>query len=141
MPHPGEQVMTPEQYSARHKQLMGLYDLTAAGRWDEVEAQLTDDFSIVEVDGLPYEGTWTGRDALRRLYTVVFGYWQDPELKIHDLTLSEDHGVALLSIFATSGKTGERIEMKVAEVFLLRGDKISGIRPYYFDVGAILKHV
>lgn len=119
--------------------IQGLYDLTAQGKWDEAEARLTDDFEIIEAESLPYSGEWKGKDALKRLYTLVFEFWENPSLDIHDITVSENHAIGLLTIHATSRHNGERLAMKVAEVFHLRDNKISGITPYYFDTLAIVK--
>ena len=121
------------------QRIENLYALTAAGRWDEVEAQLTDDFKIVEADSLPYGGTYAGQDALQRLYATVFAFWADPSLEMHDIVVSDDNAVGLLTIHATSRHTGGRLAMKVAEVFHLRGDKISGITPYYFDAAEVAR--
>lgn len=130
--------MQTDRYAAIRAQVEGLYALTAAGRWDEVEAQLTDDFAIMEAESLPYAGTYEGKGALRTLYTRVFAFWDDPSLEIHDITVSADHAIGLLTIHATARHSGERMAMKVAEVFHLRDGKICGITPYYFDTAAIV---
>lgn len=119
------------------QRIENLYALTAAGKWDEVEAQLTDDFKIVEADSLPFGGTYAGKDALQRLYTKVFAFWADPSIEMHDIVTSPDNAIGLLTINATSRHTGQRLAMKVAEVFHLRGDKICGITPYYFDTAEV----
>ncbi len=116
-----------------------LYALTGAGRWDEAAAYLTEDFVVREAESLPYGGDWEGRDALQRLYTHVFTFWADPEIEFHDITVSDDTIVSLLTIHATSRHNGERLAMKVAEVFHLRDGRISGITPYYFDTMAIVR--
>src|SRR3546814_11634787 len=82
------------------QRIENLYELTAAGKWDEVEVQLTDDFRIVEADSLPYGGAYEGKDALRRLYVTVFAFWADPSLELHDIVVSDDNAVGLLTIHA-----------------------------------------
>lgn len=115
-----------------------LYSLCAEGRWAEVEERLTDDFFIVEADSLPFGGRYEGKDALQRLYAIVFGFWDDASLEIHDIAVSESHAIGLLTIHATPKGKGERLAIKIAEVFHLRGDKVCGITPYYFDTAAIV---
>lgn len=131
--------MDSQRYTQIKTQIENLYALTGQGKWDEVEAQLTDDFSIIEAESLPYGGEWNGKDALKKLYTHVFQFWDDPSLEIEDITISENQAIGLLTIHATSRHNGDRLAMKVAEVFHLRGNKISGITPYYFDTVAIAK--
>ena len=79
------------------------------------------------------------RTPCRRLYAKVFSFWADPSLECHDMTVSPDAVIALLTIKATSRFNGERLEMRLCEVIHLRGDKISGITPYYYDTAAIAK--
>ncbi|WP_321390430.1 nuclear transport factor 2 family protein [Emcibacter sp.] len=131
--------MDTNLYNQIKNQINHLYELTAAGKWDEVEEQLTDDFCIIEADSLPFGGTFNGKNSLQRLYTHVFEFWEDPDLEFHDMTISENNVVCLLTFHATSRHNGERLAMKITEVFHLRGDKICGITPYYFDTAAIAK--
>ncbi|HEX7784015.1 MAG TPA: nuclear transport factor 2 family protein [Sphingobium sp.] len=131
--------MDAERYAAIKASVENLYALTGTGKWDEVEPLLTDDFRIVEADSLPFGGVYEGKDALQRLYTKVFGFWEDPSLDVQDMAVSEQNVVVLLSIHATSRHNGERLEMKLAEVMHLRDGKFSGITPYYFDTVAIAR--
>ena len=57
-----------------------LYATTGAGDFDTAETMLTDDFFIIEADGLPMAGEFRGKTALRDLYSHVFG-----TLKVADL--------------------------------------------------------
>ncbi|TNE37661.1 MAG: nuclear transport factor 2 family protein [Sphingomonadales bacterium] len=131
--------MNSERYVAIKAQVENLYVLTGQGHWDEVEAQMTDDFRIIEADGLPYAGEYKGKGALQELYTKVFAYWEDASLETGDITISEDHAIVLVTIHATSRHSGERLAMPLCEVFHLRGDKFCGITPYYFDTVPIAR--
>ena len=131
--------MDSEQYQNRKQQVVSLYELTAAGKLDVVEGQLTEDFKILEAESLPYGGAWEGKDALQRLFTHVFGFWDDPSLDIQDILVSENNVIGLLTLSVTSRHNGERLDIKVAEAFHFRGDKICGITPYYFDTAEIAK--
>ena len=131
--------MNSERYAAIKAQVENLYVLTGQGRWDEVEAQMTDDFRIIEADGLPYAGEYKGKGALQELYTKVFAYWEDASLETGDITISEDHAIVLVTIHATSRHSDERLAMPLCEVFHLRGDKFCGITPYYFDTVPIAR--
>ncbi len=131
--------MDAERYAAIRAMVENLYALTGAGKWDEVADQLTDDFKIVEADSLPFGGVYAGKDALQQLFTKVFAFWEDPSLERKDMTISQDHAIVMLSFHATSRYNGERLEMPLCEVFHLRGDKFSGITPYYYDTAAICR--
>ncbi|MFA7440644.1 MAG: nuclear transport factor 2 family protein [Sphingomonadaceae bacterium] len=131
--------MDSARYQAIREKVVNLYALTGSGNWPEVEKQLTDDFLINEAESLPYGGIYEGKDALERLYTKVFAYWEDASLDVTDITISEDNVVVILSILAKSRHTGERMKMPLCEVLHLRGDLFSGITPYYFDTLAIAR--
>jgi len=131
--------MDSERYAAIKARVENLYKLTAEGRWDEVEAQMTDDFRIVEADSLPYAGEYKGKGALQELYTKVFAFWEDASLETADICIAENTVIVLLTIHATSRHNGQRLAMPLCEVFHLRGDKFCGITPYYFDTVSIAR--
>jgi ketosteroid isomerase-like protein len=132
-------IMDAQRYAAIKAMVENLYALSCQGQWDEVEALLTDDFRIVEADCLPFGGVYEGKDALQRLYTKVFGFWEDPAIDMKDMSVSEHNVAVLLSFHATSRHNGERLEMPLCEVIHVRGDKFSGITPYYFDTVSICR--
>ena len=131
--------MDAERYAAIEAMVDNLYALTGQGDWDAVAEHLTDDFHIVEAESLPFGGIYEGKVALQELFTKVFAFWEDPALERKAIAISEDHAIVMLSFHATSRHNGERLEMKLCEVFHLRGDKFSGITPYYFDTAAICR--
>jgi ketosteroid isomerase-like protein len=116
-----------------------LYAAAGAGDWDNVAALLTDDFVIREAAGLPYAGTWHGKDALRQVYMLVMGAWQDPKVAIHALTVGDGHAVGLLTLTVTAPGTGERHSFPIAEMFRIDNGRIAEIQPYYFDTAAVTK--
>lgn len=131
--------MDSERYKAIKGRVENLYALTGQGRWDEVEAQMTDDFVIREAESLPFGGEYKGRKALQDLYTHVFSFWEDPSLETGDICVSENTVIVMVTVHATSRHNGQRLAMPLCEVFHLRGDKFCGITPYYFDTVAIAR--
>ena len=115
-----------------------LYAHVAAGDWDAVDAMLTDDFVIYEPESLPYGGEWRGRDALRRLYAHVMGYWENPKVEWLELVGGETYAVALLRFGMTARATGKRIDTTVSEVTRFDGDRIADMRIHYFDTATML---
>ena len=114
-----------------------IYTLAAAGRWEEVAALMTPDFVIREADDLPYTKRLEGPNALRDLYIEVTGLWEEPAFERHALTVGDGHAVAILTMTATSRKTGERLRMPICETFRFEGGKCAEIRPYYFGAEAV----
>ena len=60
--------MTPDQMI---QFVDDLYAATGVGDWDKAASMLTDDFVVTEAPGLPMEGEYRGKHALRDLYVKV----------------------------------------------------------------------
>ncbi|MFB0875112.1 MULTISPECIES: nuclear transport factor 2 family protein [unclassified Sphingobium] len=131
--------MDMERYAQVKAMVERIYQLSATGQWDAVDDMLTDDFVIHEAESLPFAGFYHGKRALQELYGKVFGFWDDPALETGDICVGENHAVVMVVVTATAKHSGERLRMPLTEVFHLRGDKFSGITPYYFDTTAIAR--
>ncbi len=107
-----------------------LYAECAAGNWDKVAEMVTDDLEIVEADGLPMEGTYRGKNALKDVFTKVFGLIEIAGVDIFDRCYGENHVVALARM---SFADPSLAPAELAEAFRFRGDKVCKIIPYYFD--------
>lgn len=106
-----------------------LYDASSKGDFDTAEKYLTEDLYITEAETLPMRGRYEGHDALRRLYSKVFGMIDVSGFDMHATCIGDDHAVVILDLVLTA--TGKRVQ--IAEMFRFRGEKICEIRPYYFD--------
>ena len=107
-----------------------LYASTGAGDFDTAERLLTDDFFIIEAEGLPMAGEYRGKTALRGLYAHVFGTLKVANLEPEGMSVGGDYVVNLISF---RFENPDLASAQLAEVFRFRGDKVCEIRPYYFD--------
>ena len=107
-----------------------LYASTGAGDFDTAESLLTDDFFIIEAEGLPMAGEYRGKTALRGLYAHVFGTLKVADLEPEGMSVGGDYVVNLISFRFENPVLASA---QLAEVFRFRGDKVCEIRPYYFD--------
>jgi hypothetical protein len=85
-----------------------LYASTGAGDFDTAESLLTDDFFIIEAEGLPMAA----------------------DLEPEGMSVGGDYVVNLISF---RFENPDLASAQLAEVFRFRGDKVCEIRPYYFD--------
>lgn len=108
-----------------------LYGATAVGDWDKAASMLTDDFVVTEAPGLPMEGVYRGKDALKELFVKVMGMVDVAGLDRVETTAGKDHAVTILS-FRFADPTLAPAEL--CEVFRFRDGKCCEIKPYYFDV-------
>lgn len=114
-----------------------VYAHAGAGDWEACAAYLSDDLVIHEAEGLPYAGTYHGRDALRLLHGKVMAHWADPKIDFHAMTVGDGHVVSLVTFHLTSRATGRSQAMPLAEVFRIDAGLVTEIRPYYFDPAAV----
>lgn len=117
--------------------VQAVYAHAGAGDWTACEAYLSLDLVIWEADGLPYAGTFRGRDALRRLHGQVMAHWADPRIDFHAMTAGEGHVVSLVTFHLTSRITGKSQAMPLAEVFRIQEGLVTEICPFYFDPAAV----
>lgn len=107
-----------------------LYAATGTGDWDKAAAMLTDDFFVSEASGLPMEGVYRGRNALKELYIKVMGLVDVAGLNRIETTAGKDHAVTILSFqFADPSLA----PAELCEVFRFRDGKCCEIKPFYFD--------
>ena len=118
--------MTPQQMSSFIDEL---YAASGAGDWDKVATMVTDDLVISEAPGLPMEGIYSGKDALKNLYLDVFAMLQVESLEMVERTFGGDYACCILKMHY--GKGLEPAEL--VEMFRFEGGKVAEIKPFYYD--------
>lgn len=107
-----------------------LYAATGSGDWDKASSMLTEDFFVSEAPGLPMEGVYRGKNALRELYIKVMGLVDVAGLNRVETTAGKDHAITILSFqFADP----DLPDAELCEMFRFRDGKCCEIKPYYFD--------
>jgi len=107
-----------------------LYAATGVGDWDKAATMLTDDFIVSEAPGLPMEGVYRGRNALRELYGKVMSIVDVAGLERVETTAGRDHAVTILSFrFADPALP----PAELCELFRFRDGKCCEIKPFYYD--------
>jgi hypothetical protein len=112
-----------------------LYSASGVGDFDTAEALFTDDFFITEASSLPFAGRYSGKSALRDLYTKVMACMNVAALERSFLAVSETEAVCHVT-FRFADPALEPAEL--LELFRFRGDKVCEIKPYYFDPAPVV---
>jgi ketosteroid isomerase-like protein len=112
-----------------------LYAASDVGDFDTAETMMTDDFFIEEADSLPMAGRYSGKTALRNLYTQVMGMMDVAGLERTFMCTAENEAVCHVTFrFVDPAlKPAELLEL-----FRFRDGKVCEIRPYYFDPAPIV---
>lgn len=116
------------------------FQLAGQGKWDEVEPLLHPDFEVLPAGSHPYAGVYRGVKGFRELFRKVFVETYDKFVpKIHEFAEGPTSVVSLVSVTVTGKKTGQTIEMSLAEVFKFEGDKLRSICPHYLDTKELVE--
>ncbi len=118
----------------RHDEIVRRVRAMYAG---ELAVTLAPDFAIHEPESLPYGGFHRGPDAGAALFESIFTFWKDASFELVDVTASDDHAIALITLSITSPNNGERLSMTVCEVLELDGDTVKRVTVCHFDTAAM----
>lgn len=118
-----------------------VYELAGRGAWDELEQYLSAELVIHEAACLPFGGQWHGRDALRRLYATVMGYWEEPQVRTLCIAGEGEVVVAVLDFTMRSPRSQQRVNQMVCEVSRVVGEEIVEMRVLYADAAAIAREL
>ncbi|HKY93011.1 MAG TPA: nuclear transport factor 2 family protein [Nevskiaceae bacterium] len=103
-----------------------------------MRAHVTDDFCVVEADGLPYGGTWKGLDGFQRLFAKITDeVFEGVDIQLQSIAANDTHAMSFFRFTGTARKTGRRVDFDIAEVVTIRDGKVACIKPFYFDTKAV----
>jgi hypothetical protein len=118
----------------RHQEIVQRVRAMYAG---EPAGSLAPDFAIHEPESLPYGGFHRGPNAGIELFDSICTFWRDASFELVDVTASDDHAIALITLSITSPHNGEQLSMTVCEVLELDGDSIRRVTVCHFDTAAM----
>lgn len=114
------------------------YSAIAARDPTAIEATLAyDSLVVVEPDGLPYGGTYTGVEGFRDLSTKVAASWKRARLQDVQLAGAGNRVFAHFIFSASARGTGQEVAVPIIEVLEVSEGKIVSIRPFYWDTHAV----
>lgn len=108
-----------------------MYEYGFSSDWGNLEAILTDDFEIVEAAGLPFGGSYKGKQALQEVFDKVLAILRPKDIRRKSMTASDTQVVSMLDLVFADGD--DEFVMPVAEFFEMRGGQIARIVPYFLD--------
>ena len=118
----------------RHQEIVLRVRAMYAG---ELAGSLAPDFEIHEPESLPYGGFHRGADAGIEFFDSICTFWRDASFELVDVTASDDHAIALITLSITSPHNSEQLSMTVCEVLELDGDNIRRVTVCHFDTAAM----
>ncbi len=108
------------------------------GNLDAAIALMSDDVVVRECDSVPYPGIHRGREGFRALLGAFLEAWDlQSELEQEIIPAGEDRVLVLVRFDAIGKATGKPIEIRIAEIYSIRDEKIAEILVYYWDTHAM----
>ena len=116
-----------------------MYNAAVAGDWEELGKYVTDDFAVVESEGTPYAGRYEGTEGFQQVVKKVFSYYEDFAIEQKSQCVGDKHVMVLVGFKGKGKKTGKSFESELVEMFVFEGNKVSEIRPFYWDQKLIIE--
>jgi len=114
-----------------------MYAALPATDWETFQSHMHPDFCVVEADTLPMAGTFAGLEGFQELVGVVFGMFSEFIPEVRDMAVSDNRVMVWVDMTLTGAKSGKTIHTPMIEVFSFEGEKVTEIRPFYFDTDLI----
>lgn len=108
------------------------------GDWSYLAANITEDFTVHEAEGMPYKGEYKGITGFQSLLAEMTNtYFDNLDFKLLDMAASEERLMAHWRISGKVKSNGKPIDVEIAEITFLKNGKVDKIKPFYWDTKAI----
>jgi ketosteroid isomerase-like protein len=113
----------------------GYLDAFMVGDIDRALTFLTDDFTVIESEGMPYSGKWVGKDGFLQLLNAVYGCWSDMKAELVEVIGAPDaeNFAVLATMEGKSVSNGRSFSTSLCEIWTVKDGKLSLVRPFYWD--------
>ena len=116
------------------------YDAIGKGDGETFVGLLADDVVLIEPEGHPYPGTWTGKEAVVAALPGLLGALRLQGLSVLGLFADGEDVIGLIELTCTS-ESGGPVVAPVLEHWIVRDGKITQAKPYYHSVVALSREL
>ena len=95
------------------------------------------DVVLHQASGLPYGGTWRGHDGMERFFLAMSQTWDVFEMVEQHFLATTSPLVVLTSVHTRARSTGRELDFPILQTITVKGGRITEVRPFYWDTGAI----
>ncbi|MDJ0616809.1 MAG: nuclear transport factor 2 family protein [Calothrix sp. MO_192.B10] len=119
--------------------IKSLYKSFAAGDIDAVLGILAEDVEWIESDGIPYEGTFRGHEAIiNGVFAKIGSEWSNFNAHVDEFIDAGDIVITLGVDSGTYNATGKSMQAPTASIWRLKDGKVVQFRQY-IDTLAVAK--
>lgn len=99
------------------------------------------DVVLYQAESLPYGGTWRGHEGMERFFLAMAETWETFDLLEQEFIATETKLVVHTHVRARARASGEQVEFPILQAIAVEGegDRITEIRPFYWDTGMIAR--
>jgi ketosteroid isomerase-like protein len=128
--------------STRHLELTkSAYAAALHGSYEDFLALLADEILIILPESLPHGGRYEGKEGARRLRAKLLGAWREFDVKVLEYLTGVDSVIGVIHLRGVLSSSAKAVDMRIAEYWRFRGDKVIELRAYYFDTHAVARLV
>lgn len=102
-----------------------------------LEPYFAPDVVLWQADSLPYGGIWRGHAGIEQFFVAMSTTWDRFDLTDQTFLSEANPLVVLTQVHARSRKSGEYLNFPMLQTITLREDRITEVRPFYWDTAAI----
>lgn len=113
-----------------------MYDRLSDGDLDAIQDYVAPDARIIEAQGLPYSGTYTGPTGLSEIFAIIFA---KATMEVSDRVIERagDRVMATMNVTFVARATGRSVVTPVVELFTVVEDRVTELDIYYKDSGSV----
>lgn len=104
-----------------------------AGNFDAIRSHIGDDYVCRLPEGLPYGGVYRGWDGYTEVFGKIIDFFETVEFGPNTFLANDDTVVILSRLRGTVRRSGQAVDMPLAEVWELADDKVIAITAFYHD--------
>lgn len=124
--------------SQQHVQIVqSVYEAFNRGDIAAVLAAFDPQVELVEAESLPYAGVYRGHAGVQQMLVGLGAVWELFQSTLEQVVAHGDEVIVFLQIKGRLRGSERPIEMPVIEVWRIRDGLVAGVRPFYWDTGAI----
>ena len=116
------------------------YEALDKGQSELAFSFLSEDFTIIQAESLPYSGVFQGKDELAQFFKEFGRVWSS--VKSDSLQyFSEGDVVIVKHDFVGTSKSGKTLKMPMAQFYWVKEGEIHKAEPFYKDTHKILEYI
>jgi ketosteroid isomerase-like protein len=116
-----------------HRIVADAYASFLRGNLEGFLAHFDDSSQLIEAQGLPYGGVYSGVASIRAALISIRGFWTDIEFEILDILSNDVHVIAYARFAGAGMKSGKRVELPIVEVWKMESSRVRSLTALYFD--------